>query len=71
MLALVYNVEKKHHLPILAMTPTDDGRSGQPVMQPLRDRIQNCPVDHVRSFHYAAEKIDKVTTDETGAKNIV
>ena len=53
------------------MTPTDDGRSGQPVMQPLRDRIQNCPVDHVRSFHYAAEKIDKVTTDETGAKNIV
>ena len=50
------------------MTRTDDGRSGQPVMQPLRDRIQNFLVGHVRSFQYAAKKINKVTTDETGAK---
>ena len=68
MLALVYNVTKKHQLPILAMTRTDDGRSGQPVMQPLRDRIQNCPVGHVRSFQYAAKNFDKATIDETGAK---
>ncbi len=52
------------------MTRTDDGRSGQPVMQPLRDRIQNCPVGHVRSFQYAAKNIDKVTIDETGAKSV-
>ena len=50
------------------MTRTDDGRSGQPVMLPLHDRIQNWRVDHVRSFKYAAKKINKVTTDETGAK---
>ena len=67
-LALDYNVAKKHHLPILAMSRTDDGRSGQPVMQPLRDRIQNCPVGHVRPFLYVAKNIYKVTLDETGAK---
>ena len=50
------------------MTRTDDGWSGQPVMLALRDRIQNCTVGHVRSFQYAAKKIDKVTIDETGAK---
>ena len=35
---------------------------------PLRDRIQNCPVGHVRSFQYAAKNIDKAAFDETGAK---
>ena len=50
------------------MTRTDDGRSGQPVMQPLRDRVQNCPVGHVRSVQYAAKKFDKAIIDETGAK---
>ena len=48
------------------MTRTDDGRSGQPVMQPLRDRIQNCPVGHVRSFQYAVMSFEKATVDETG-----
>ena len=50
------------------MTRTDDGRSGQPVMQPLRNRIQKCPVGHVRPFLYVATNIYKVTLDETGAK---
>ena len=50
------------------MTRTDDGRSGQPVMLPLHDRIQNCPVGHVRSFQDAAKNFDKATIDETGAK---
>ena len=50
------------------MTRTDDGRSGQPVMQPLRDRIRNCPVVRVRPFLYVATNIYKVTLDETGAK---
>ena len=50
------------------MTRTDDGRSGQPVMLPLRDRIQNCPVGRVRPFLYVATNIYKVTLDKTGAK---
>ena len=48
------------------MTRTDDVRSGQPVMQPLRDRIHNCSAGQVRSFQYAAKHIDKVTVDNTG-----
>ena len=48
------------------MTRTDDVRSGQPVMQPLRDRIHNCSAGQVRSFQYAAKHIGKATIDETG-----
>ena len=48
------------------MSRTDDGGSGQPVMQPLRNRIQKCPVGHVRSFQYAVMSFEKATIDETG-----
>ena len=44
-----------------------EGRVNQSC-NPLRDRIQKCPVGHVRSFQFAAKKIDKVNIDETVTK---
>ena len=52
------------------MTRTDDGRSGQQVMQPQRNRIQNFRVGRVRTLQYAAKNNDKATIDETAAKSI-